>query len=128
MHFDFEAFLTLATTLTGVLWLIDELLFTPKRRAVLPPTAEGAGAPKPRDPLLVDYSKSFFPVILLVLMLRSFLAEPFHIPSSSMVPSLLVGDFILVNKFQYGLRLPVIHTKLTQGHGPQRGDVVVFHF
>ena len=128
MHFDFEAFLTLATVVTGVVWLIDALLFAPKRKAALPPAAEGDEPSKPRDPVLVDYSKSFFPVILLVLVLRSFLAEPFHIPSSSMVPTLLVGDFILVNKYQYGLRLPVIHTKLTQGRSPQRGDVVVFHF
>ena len=128
MHFDFEAFLTLATAVTGVVWLIDALLFAPKRRANMPATPEGETQPKPRDPLVVDYSKSFFPVILLVLVLRSFLAEPFHIPSSSMVPGLLVGDFILVNKYQYGLRLPVVHTKLVKLGEPRRGDVVVFHF
>ena len=82
----------------------------------------------PREPIVVDYSKSFFPVILLVLVLRSFLAEPFHIPSSSMVPTLLVGDFILVNKYDYGFRLPVLHTKLIPVGEPKRGDVVVFRY
>ncbi|HEY3644176.1 MAG TPA: signal peptidase I [Gammaproteobacteria bacterium] len=123
MHFDFEAILTLATAVTGIVWLVDLLFFAKKRRAA----AEQAGQ-APRDPIVVDYSKSFFPVILLVLVLRSFLAEPFHIPSSSMVPTLLEGDFILVNKFTYGIRLPVIHTKLVPIGAPRRGDVVVFHF
>ena len=123
MHFDFEAILTLATVVTGIVWLVDVLAFAKKRRAA----AEQAGQ-APRDPIVVDYSKSFFPVILLVLVLRSFLAEPFHIPSSSMVPTLLEGDFILVNKYTYGIRLPVLHTKLIPISKPQRGDVVVFHF
>src|SRR5579885_1045803 len=123
MHFDFEAILTLATLITGLVWLADVLFFAKHRRAA----AEQAGQ-APRDPIVVDYSKSFFPVILLVLVLRSFLAEPFHIPSSSMVPTLLEGDFILVNKYTYGIRLPVLHTKLIPLGQPQRGDVVVFHF
>jgi signal peptidase I len=81
MHFDFEMILTLATLLTGLVWLVDALLFAPKRRQAMP-AAEAGGEPAPaRDPIVVDYSKSFFPVILLVLVLRSFLAEPFHIPS-----------------------------------------------
>lgn len=127
MHFDFEAILTLATVFTGVVWLVDALWFAKRRRAALP--AGTAEAPtKPRDPILVDYSKSFFPVILLVLLLRSFLAEPFHIPSSSMVPTLLVGDFILVNKYDYGIRLPVLHTKIIKVGEPRRGDVVVFRY
>src|ERR1700742_2168324 len=123
MHFDFEAILTLATLVTGVVWLVDLLFFAKQRRAA----AEQAGH-APRDPIVVDYSKSFFPVILLVLVLRSFLAEPFHIPSSSMVPTLLEGDFILVNKFDYGIRLPVLRAKLIPVGAPKRGDVVVFHF
>ncbi|HEV2583803.1 MAG TPA: signal peptidase I [Ktedonobacteraceae bacterium] len=127
MHFDFEAILTLATAFTGIVWLVDALWFAKRRRAVMP--AEAAEAPaKARDPILVDYSKSFFPVILLVLLLRSFLAEPFHIPSSSMVPTLLVGDFILVNKYDYGIRLPVLHTKIINVGEPKRGDVVVFRY
>jgi signal peptidase I len=128
MHFDFEAILTLATAITGIVWLVDALFFAKKRRAGAPLVAEGGEAVAPRDPLVVDYSKSFFPVILLVLVLRSFLAEPFHIPSSSMVPTLLVGDFILVNKFDYGIRLPVLHTKVIPIGEPKRGDVAVFRF
>src|SRR5579864_353172 len=131
MHFDFEALLTLATLLTGLIWLVDARLFAPARRAraaETPPLTEGQLPRKSRDPLLVDYSKSFFPVILLVLLLRSFLVEPFHIPSSSMVPTLLIGDFILVNKYDYGVRLPVLHTKILKVGEPRRGDVMVFHF
>jgi signal peptidase I len=81
-----------------------------------------------KEPILVEYSKSFFPVILIVLLLRSFLVEPFRIPSGSMIPTLLVGDFILVNKFSYGVRLPVINTKFLDTGSPQRGDVAVFRY
>src|SRR5690242_15166844 len=125
MNFDFETILTLATLLTGLVWLVDALYFAPRRRQATAPDAE---APPPREPILVDCSKSFFPVILLVLLLRSFLVEPFHIPSSSMVPTLLVGDFILVNKFDYGLRVPVLRSKFLGVGEPKRGDVVVFHY
>jgi signal peptidase I len=129
MNFDFEALLTLATLLTGLVWLVDAVYFAPRRRIAQPTPQPGVEAqPKPREPMLVDYSKSFFPVILLVLLLRSFLAEPFHIPSSSMVPTLLIGDFILVNKYDYGIRLPVLHTKVIQVGEPKRGDVVVFRY
>ena len=131
MHFDFEALLTLATVVTGIVWLVDAVYFAPRRRTAEPVTQSGAEAQapaKPREPLVVDYSKSFFPVILLVLLLRSFLAEPFHIPSSSMVPTLLIGDFILVNKYDYGVRLPVLHTKIIKVGEPKRGDVAVFRY
>src|SRR5215469_3649979 len=128
MNFDFETILTLATLLTGLVWLADALYFAPRRLNTATPAQLGAEAVKPREPILVDYSKSFFPVILLVLVLRSFLVEPFHIPSSSMVPTLLVGDFILVNKFDYGLRVPVMRSKFLSIGEPKRGDVVVFHF
>jgi signal peptidase I len=80
------------------------------------------------EPWYVDYSKAFFPVLLIVLLLRSFVAEPFRIPSGSMMPTLLHGDFILVNKFTYGLRLPVLHTKVFDNRLPQRGDVIVFRY
>ena len=112
----FAAVLLAATTITGVIWLIDALAFR-KHRA--------AGA---QDPVLVEMAKSFFPVILIVFTLRSFLFEPFKIPSGSMVPTLLVGDFILVNKYTYGIRIPVINKKIAEMNSPQRGDVMVFRY
>lgn len=120
-HYDFEFFLLLASAITGLIWLIDSLLFSPKRKK----DSKGRAF---SEPLLLEYSKSFFPVLLVVLILRGFLFEPFRIPSGSMMPTLLVGDFILVNKFSYGLRLPVIHTRLTDGDKPRRGDVAVFRY
>ncbi len=81
-----------------------------------------------KEPVLVEYARSFFPVIFAVLLLRSFLVEPFRIPSNSMMPTLLTGDFILVNKFSYGLRLPVLNSKFLDIGEPKRGDVVVFKF
>ncbi len=83
---------------------------------------------KGEEPIVIDYSKAFFPVLAIVLILRSFVAEPFRIPSNSMMPTLLTGDFILVNKFAYGLRLPVTNKKFVALGEPGRGDVVVFHF
>src|SRR5574339_1054826 len=79
-------------------------------------------------PWLLDWTAGLFPVILAVFVLRSFLFEPFKIPSGSMIPTLLVGDFILVNKYAYGLRLPVVHTRIVEIGEPKRGDVVVFRF
>ncbi|HEV2606632.1 MAG TPA: signal peptidase I [Xanthomonadaceae bacterium] len=83
--------------------------------------------PKTREPVVVEYSRSLFPVILIILLVRSFLGEPYRIPSESMMPNLLIGDFILVNKYAYGLRLPVLDTKVVPVGEPQRGDVIVFH-
>ena len=129
---DFALILVVLTGLTGFVWLIDSLFFQ-KRRLALQGVSSGsagaqqaAAAPAARDPVIVEYSKSFFPVILAVLLIRSFLVEPFTIPSSSMVPTLLIGDFILVNKYAYGVRLPVVHTKIVDVGSPERGDVVVF--
>jgi signal peptidase I len=139
MNFDFPSFLVAATALTGGIWLVDALAFAPKRRR-LAEQAAGAGASNAqggasapaavgyKEPVLVEYARSFFPVILIVLLLRSFVVEPFRIPSGSMMPTLLVGDFILVNKFAYGLRWPVLNTKFWQNDEPKRGDVVVFRF
>jgi signal peptidase I len=121
MNFDLPTLLVLATAVTGLIWLADAVLLAPRRNA-------RAGAERPREPILVEYARSFFPVLLAVLVLRSFLAEPFRIPSGSMMPSLLVGDFILVNKFTYGLRLPVTDTKILDIGEPARGDVVVFRY
>ncbi len=113
--------MVVATVVTGLIWLIDVFVFAPKRKQL----AEGKGA---KVPLLVEYSRSFFPIILIVLVLRSFLVEPFRIPSGSMMPTLLVGDFILVNKFSYGIRLPVLNKKVIETWRPKRGDVVVFQY
>lgn len=136
MSFDFPTFLVAATFLTGGIWLLDALVLAPKRRrlaaASADSTAEGTGAQvpahSPKEPVLVEYARSFFPVILIVLLLRSFVVEPFRIPSGSMMPTLLVGDFILVNKFSYGLRWPVLNSKFLELGEPERGDVVVFRF
>lgn len=132
---NFPLILVVATVLTGIVWAMDAVLWAPKRRArVAELTAQGA-APESepveqagKEPLLVEYARSFFPIILIVLLVRSFVVEPFRIPSGSMMPTLLVGDFILVNKFTYGLRLPVSHTKIVDLGEPQRGDVVVFRY
>lgn len=115
---NFPLVLVIATALTGLIWLIDKLAFAPKR----------AAAGREDVPILVEYVQSFFPVFLVVLVLRSFLFEPFRIPSGSMIPTLLVGDFILVNKFSYGVRLPVTHTKILDTGAPERGDVAVFRY
>mgnify|MGYP000344590622 FL=1 len=119
MKIDFALILTLLALFTGLIWLADKFVFEKRRLA-----ADAAAA----DPVLVEYAKSLFPVIFLVLMLRSFLAEPFRIPSGSMMPNLLIGDFILVNKFNYGIRLPVLNTKIVEVGAPERGDVFVFRY
>jgi signal peptidase I len=124
MSFDLAFFLVLAAVLTGAIWLLDALLFKPRRMQAVVPGPDGAVAP--REPVIVEYSRSFFPMIVLVLLVRSFLYEPFRIPSASMMPTLIEGDFILVNKYVYGLRLPVVNAKILALGEPARGDVVVF--
>jgi signal peptidase I len=118
--FDFSFVLVVATVVTGVVWAADHWLFRPKRLAA------AAGAAVPAEPVVVEYARSFFPIILIVLVIRSFLFEPFRIPSDSMMPTLLDGDFIFVNKFTYGLRLPVANIEFVAMGSPERGDVVVF--
>ena len=115
----FETILVVLTTLSGLVWLLDKLFLAKRRRAA-------AGGGDVKEPMVVDYAKAFFPVLALVLGLRSFVAEPFRIPSSSMMPTLLIGDFILVNKFDYGLRWPITNKKFVEVGLPERGDVVVF--
>jgi len=127
MNFDFPTILVLATFVTGGIWLVDAMLFAPRRRK-LAASLSGAETALVKEPTLVEYARSFFPVILVVLLLRSFVIEPFRIPSGSMMPTLLVGDFILVNKFAYGLRLPVVNKEIVPIGSPQRGDVVVFRY
>jgi signal peptidase I len=115
---NFALVLFLLLVVTGVAWVIDTLWLAPARRR----------AGRDRQPLWLEYTAGLFPVIAVVFMLRSFLVEPFKIPSGSMIPTLLVGDLILVNKFTYGIRLPVIHTKVLDIGLPERGDVMVFRF
>ena len=147
---NFALILFVAMVVTGVIWFFDVFYLAKKRRA----TADAALAAydernarllsdgvKPdvsqraqleasilRQPTWIEYSGSFFPVIALVFFLRSFLYEPFKIPSTSMVPTLLVGDLILVNKFTYGIRLPILNQKIIEVNDPQRGDIMVFKY
>ncbi|MDR5804398.1 signal peptidase I [Caballeronia sp. LZ001] len=148
---NFALILLILVVLTGIAWVLDKLVFQPQRRR----SADAAVAKfdrqqervgerfadenaaqtrarlhddKLRQPWWLEYTASFFPVILAVFVVRSFVVEPFKIPSGSMVPTLLVGDFILVNKYEYGLRLPISNTKLTSGKPLSRGDVVVFRY
>jgi signal peptidase I len=143
MDIDFPLILVLLVSGSGLVWLFDYMFLAGGRKLALMqlqhdyPQWEDEESTQHRkyqdkadvaasEPLLVEYSKSFFPVLLIVFVLRSFLVEPFQIPSSSMVPTLLVGDYILVNKYTYGIRLPVIRTKVLDINEPQRGDVMVF--
>jgi signal peptidase I len=112
----FALFMVVVLLVTGFICLLDKLVLRKNRPANTP------------DPMLVEYSKSFFPVILLVFLIRSFVVEPFKIPSGSMMPTLLAGDFILVNKFTYGLRVPILNNTFIETQHPKRGDVFVFHY
>ncbi|MDH5784756.1 MAG: signal peptidase I [Chromatiales bacterium] len=134
MHFNFPLLLVILTFVTGVVWALDARLWAPKRRLKVEAlrsrgvTDEAALEEAAKEPSLIEMSRSFFPIILIVLVIRSFIVEPFRIPSNSMMPTLLTGDFILVNKFAYGVRLPVVHTKFIDSGAPQRGDVAVFRY
>ncbi|MFC6284451.1 MULTISPECIES: signal peptidase I [Polaromonas] len=147
---NFALLLFLATVVTGIYWLAERFYFLPQRRQAVAALEENAakrqaeltkmGIHKVDDntseaktrlimqPWWLDWTAGLFPVILVVFLLRSFLFEPFKIPSGSMIPTLLINDLILVNKFHYGVRLPVINTKILDNHTPQRGDVMVFRY
>ncbi len=112
----FALFMIVILLITGLIWLLDIVVLRKKRPA---------GA---EEPIVVEYAKSFFPVILVVFLVRSFIVEPFKIPSGSMMPTLLAGDFILVNKFTYGLRVPILNNTFIEMKHPERGDVFVFHY
>jgi signal peptidase I len=112
----FALFMIVILVVTGLIWLLDSLVLKRNR----PADAD--------EPIIVEYAKSFFPVILIVFFVRSFIVEPFKIPSGSMMPTLLAGDYILVNKFTYGLRLPILNRTLIAMNTPKRGDVIVFHY
>jgi len=143
MDIDFPLILVILVFGSGLIWLLDVLLLAPGRRNSIAalrhefPNWEVSDSNDAREyqasvqrlgaePAVVEYARSFFPVLLVVFVLRSFLVEPFQIPSSSMVPTLRVGDYILVNKYTYGIRLPVLRTKVLDINKPERGDVMVF--
>jgi signal peptidase I len=121
---DFSFMLVVVGALAGAIWGLDQAIFAARRQRAA--AAVGTPAERVREPVAVEYARSFFPVILLVLVIRSFLFEPFRIPSDSMMPTLFDGDFIFVSKYSYGLRLPVLNTLLVPTGTPQRGDVIVF--
>ena len=123
---DFSLVLVLIAAVTGVFWLLDVLLFRRQRAAAA--LAAGKDPNAIPEPGTADYARSFFPVVVVVLALRAFVFEPFRIPSDSMMPTLLDGDFIIVNKYAYGLRLPVLNKKFVAIGEPGRGDVVVFRY
>lgn len=148
---NFALILFVLVVITGIAWVADKLVFERQRRSVaqlalaefdaqrrhieaVQGTAEldrsraKLAEEKLRQPWWLEYSASFFPVILAVFVLRSFVVEPFKIPSGSMIPTLLIGDFILVNKYDYGIRLPVVNKKIINVGEPQRGDVMVFRY
>lgn len=147
---NFGLMLFAATLITGLYWLGERLYFLPQRRATARALDEAAARRRVelvrmgiqqvdgevnearssvlQQPWWLDWTAGLFPVIAVVFVLRSFLFEPFKIPSGSMIPTLMVGDLILVNKFHYGVRLPVVHVKLTEGNKPMRGDVMVFRY
>ncbi|RCS59546.1 signal peptidase I [Parvibium lacunae] len=150
MDFNFALLLFILTVFTGIFWVLDKLIFRRQRQQqarqavqdferITAASVETESGPaevarqkqaieiaRLREPWWIEWTAGFFPVILLVFSLRSFIVEPFQIPSGSMIPTLLVGDFILVNKFTYGIRLPVINKKVISLNDPQRGDVMVF--
>jgi len=147
---NFAFLLFMASSVTGVYWLAERFYFLPAREAAARQLQEADDKRRTdlqskgiaridgdiaqatetilAQPWWLDWTAGLFPVIISVFFLRSFIVEPFKIPSGSMIPTLLVGDLILVNKFHYGLRLPVLNTKITEGEKPQRGDVMVFRY
>jgi signal peptidase I len=147
---NFALILFVLTVFTGILWVADKMVFAPQRRAratrlladfdarnraaldrhepIVEQERRALEDGAVRQPAWLEYTASFFPVILLVFLLRSFLFEPFRIPSGSMVPTLEIGDLILVNKYEYGIRLPVVNRKIIALGEPKRGDVMVFRF
>lgn len=133
MYLDFPMVLVLLTLVTGLITLADKLVLSKQRERKAAEQALAGEGPEDvarisQPGSIVEGARSLFPVILAVLVLRSFIVEPFRIPSGSMMPTLVAGDFILVNKFAYGLRLPVIHTRILSVDEPKKGDVVVFRY
>lgn len=129
MNLNFELILFYVTLLAGVIALVDLVFFAKRRKCRHEMVTKQATSPREMKlPIIVDYAYAFFPVLLLVFSLRAFVYEPFKIPSSSLEPTLLIGDFILVNKFDYGIRLPIIHKKIYKIGEPARGDLIIFRW
>ncbi len=133
MNWDLATILVLLVFITGLISLYDIVLLAPQRHRSKSRLSAQYATHEDKQavdhvPFWIDLSRSLFPVFVIVLLLRSFLVEPFRIPSNSMMPSLLTGDFILVNKFSYGIRLPVLNNKVMEVSSPQRGDVIVFRY
>jgi len=132
MIFDFSFYLLVGVLVTGVIWAIDSWFLAPRRVTTIQAGSSAStgvnAAGLTKEPVVVEYAKSFFPVLLIVFLLRGFVVEPFKIPSGSMLPSLYIGDFILVNKFSYGIRVPVWNKKIIETGSPERGDVMVFRY
>ena len=132
MILDFALVMFIALVATGLLWGLDRAIWAKARERRAHALAQAGkheqATQARREPLIVEYARAFFPVILIVFLIRSFLTEPFRIPSGSMMPNLLNGDFILVNKFSYGVRLPVVNAKILETDNPRRGEVAVFRF
>lgn len=134
--YHFSLLLVIITFFTGLVWLVDHFLFRPKRVLAVEKIEKQTGQKLTSqaqkqivpEPSLVEFSKSIFPLIAFILILRSFIYEPFRIPSGSMMPTLLVGDFILVEKFRYGLRDPLFRKQLLATRLPKHGEVVVFKY
>ncbi len=114
---DFTFYLTLAVVITGIISLLDILFWAKKRRQN-----------NEKQPVIIEYARSFFPVLLLVLVIRSFLVQPYRVPSSSLAPTVMPGDFIAVKQYEYGLRLPVTNTKIVNVNEPKRGQIFLFRY
>ncbi|MGH6636501.1 MAG: signal peptidase I [Gammaproteobacteria bacterium] len=132
MNVDFATILVALTAISGAITLGDSVFLSKRRKIKLAPLGPKSASEEieqtQKTPIIIEYARSFFPIFLIVLLLRSFLVEPFRIPSASMMPTLLIGDFILVNKYTYGIRLPVLNAKIADIGSPKRGDVVVFRY
>lgn len=128
MNIDFSLVLFIVVLVSGIIWAADILIFAPKRNLAGSTESQDSNKSNAYEPPLVEFARFIFPVVLIVFILRGFIAEPFRIPSGSMLPTLEIGDFILVSKFNYGVRLPVINKKIIDLGIPERGDVVVFRY
>jgi signal peptidase I len=125
---NFPLFLFIATVVTGLYWLAEHFYFKPKRVASSKVLTDDAHKLALQQPWWLDWTAGLFPVLCVVFLLRSFLFEPFKVPTGSMIPTIWIGDMLVVNKFQYGIRLPVLNTKIFNISDPKRGDIMVFRF